>query len=296
MGRADADATGAIPDGTILLAQAGLQNPAGFLDPSGASRAGTGNPPNAPLPPLGGSTLPPGAPASPREIETNPALRQEVRRPFGGGGYRGGGRGTDVDAENAPQDPAKAMNFSERQNTGHVEGYIDSSSTGRATGKLASDWRYVYFQRRHWYWMPNNTWDIWNGNSWIPHAQFLSAQNMTSYGPQMRGYRSGTRGYNSGVYGQPTTQSYRSDRLAPDRNDRYTGPNAADSQLKRTAGGLQPVAGMSAPQVRTPQPNGAQQQAAPGTRMLRDDEVIQNPDNDEANAEQVPDVSGVPIP
>ncbi len=77
-------------------------NPAGFLDPAGVNRNGTANPPNTTLGPIGGSsmsgsmygsTLPPGASAGMyREIETNPALRQEVRRPFGGGGYRRGGR------------------------------------------------------------------------------------------------------------------------------------------------------------------------------------------------------------
>ena len=41
----------------------GQISPSGFQDPAGASRAGTGNPPNAPRAPQGGSTLPPGAPA-----------------------------------------------------------------------------------------------------------------------------------------------------------------------------------------------------------------------------------------
>src|SRR5262249_42415883 len=73
---------------TVVAAQ--LQNPAGFLDPAGVNRAGTAAPPNTTIGPIGGSTLPPGAPSGyyPREVETNPALRQEVRRPFGGGGYR----------------------------------------------------------------------------------------------------------------------------------------------------------------------------------------------------------------
>ena len=229
--------------GQVVLAQGGL-NPAGFLDPRGSAYMGTANPPNAPLAPtgsssslplIGGSTLPPGVPSYyynnstyRNEIESNPALRQEVRRPFGGGGYRGGSRTAvppkegsqdeDDEAQAVPQDPAKSMNFSERQNTGHAVGFRDSAY-GRATGKLANDWRYVYFQRRHWYWMPNNSWAVWERNRWIPHAQFVREQEAT-LGPtpqvQVRSYR----GYNSGMYGQMQVTALRASRAAGDRPER----------------------------------------------------------------------------
>jgi hypothetical protein len=284
-------------DCDMVLAQvSGLQNPAGFLDPRGAAYMGTGNPPNAPLAPLGGSTLPPGAPGYyngnslyGREVETNPALRQEVRRPFGGGGYRGGNRAAssetpspDGQSQGAPQDAAKSMNFSERQNTGHVEGYRDNSH-GRAAGTLANDWRYVYFQRRHWYWMANNTWAVWDQDRWVTHAQFLRDHGDASSGPQVRAYRAASRGYNSAVYAQPTTRSQRLDRLATGLNDRYTGPTQPDPALTGTSGGVEPVPGANAPIQRTPQPNRAAEQRAVeravrrDRKMLSDSEVIQGP-------------------
>jgi hypothetical protein len=263
----------------------GQISPSGFQDPAGANRGGTGNPPNAPLAPLGGSTLPPGAPAMPREIETNPALRQEVRHPFGSAIYpHARGTGDEGEGENTPKDPAKGFNFSERQNTGHDEGFVDNTRVGPATGKLASDWRYAYFQGRHWYWMPNETWDVWNGTAWVPHKSGMFGRAYFGYGTQVRGYRSLPRGYNGSTYGQPLTRSTQPDREGTERNDRYTGPLAGTSSaLTGTSGGVTAVPGANAPNARRPQVNQAeveralanQNQSSP--RTLTEQEVIQGP-------------------
>lgn len=259
-------------------------SPSGFQDPAGANRGGTGNPPNAPLAPLGGSTLPPGAPAMPREIETNPALRQEVRHPFGSAIYpHARGYGEEEDLETKPKDPAKGFNFSERQNTGHDEAFVDNAHVGPATGKLASDWRYAFFQGRHWYWMPNETWNVWNGSAWVPHRSGMFAgRAYFGYGTQVRGYRSLPRGYNSGTYGQPLTRLTQPDREGTERNDRYTAPLAGTSRaLTGTSGGVTPVPGANAPNARRPQVNQAEVDRAlaneSSPRTLTEQEVIQGP-------------------
>ncbi len=178
-------------------------NPAGFQDPLGASRAGTGNPPNLSIGPIGGnSTLPPGAPAYPREVETNPALRQEVRRPFGASMYpRGQVNRPDSSDEDggAVGDPAKKLNFTERQAPEHVEGH----KSGRAGGKLATDWRYSYYQGRHWYWMPDKTWAVWNGSTWIRHVAGMFSRPIFGAGTTPRRFAQVPAGYNGRDFGQP---------------------------------------------------------------------------------------------
>lgn len=179
---------------SVSLATAQLQNPAGFLDPAGANRAGTAAPPNTSIGPIGGSTLPPGAPSggystfSSREVETNPALRQEVRRPFGGGGYRFRAvPPPDGTSPGATGDPNAAANV--RRADKPVVTDPGSNTGGAATGKLSRDWRYVYSQGRHWYWMPNNTWDVWTGSGWVPYKRGMFSQPTFGYGTQVRGYR-----------------------------------------------------------------------------------------------------------
>ncbi len=174
-------------------------NPAGFLDPAGVNRNGTANPPNTTIGPIGGSamsgsmygsTLPPGASGGmSREVETNPALRQEVRRPFGGGGYRRAGRAGFLPGEENGEGQGEArsankINLSERQSIAPVK-----MAEGPATGKLAEDWRYKYFEGRHWYWMPNNTWDVWHNAMWMPYKPRMFSQPLFGYGTQVRGYR-----------------------------------------------------------------------------------------------------------
>jgi len=186
--------------GTAALAQL---NPAGFQDPAGASRGGTGNPPNAPsapLPPAAGTNLSPSMFDSQREIENNPALRQEVRRPFGAGTFRGG---LGERSGTADADPAKGLNFSERQNTGHAE---KSSDAEPVDGELASDWRYVFYQGRHWYRMPNKTWDVWKGNAWVPYRPHMFERPIFGYGTQVRGYRPLPPGAETANNTKPTTK------------------------------------------------------------------------------------------
>jgi hypothetical protein len=206
----------------LLLAQ--FQNPAGFQDPAGAGRAGTGNPPNTSIGPLGGSTLPPGAPAAPREIETNSALRQEVRRPFGGGGYAPSGRAA---AGILDHDPAAAqrINLSERQNMAHVP--LAPLKPGKATGALAADPNYRYFQERHWYWMPDKTWDVWTGTEWKPYQRGMFSRPIFGYGTQVRSYRPIPPGYRTGTYQPPLGP--------PQLNAEQQARTPADRKTDRTA-------------------------------------------------------------
>ena len=179
---------------TARWARAQLQNPAGFLDPAGANRAGTAAPPNTTIGPIGGSTLPPGAPSGgyySREVENNPALRQEVRRPFGGGGYRfRGAPPPDGVIPEGAGDPDKISQAS-------------GGPTSQSRRMLTPEWtpperllvnspaigRYVYSQGRHWYWMPNNTWDVWSNAGWVPYKRGMFSQPTFGYGTQVRGYR-----------------------------------------------------------------------------------------------------------
>jgi hypothetical protein len=48
-----------------------------------------------------------------------------------------------------------------------IQPAVGNSDAGRATGRLASDWRYVYFHGRHWYWMPNASWKVWTDDGWV---------------------------------------------------------------------------------------------------------------------------------
>jgi hypothetical protein len=43
---------------------------------------------------------------------------------------------------------------------------IDTPLTGRASGRLGADWRYVYYHGRHWYWMPDSSWRVWTDTGW----------------------------------------------------------------------------------------------------------------------------------
>ncbi|HVU88478.1 MAG TPA: hypothetical protein VHD36_14245 [Pirellulales bacterium] len=173
------------------LGLAQLQNPTGFLDPAGVNRAGTANPPNTTIGPIGGSTLPPGAPSGyyPREVETNPALRQEVRRPFGGGGFRY--RAAPPPDGVIPEGTGDADASGKVRRTERPAAQVDArtDALGPATGKLARDWRYVYSQGRHWYWMPNDTWDVWHNSGWVPYKRGMFSQPYFGYGTQVRGYR-----------------------------------------------------------------------------------------------------------
>ncbi|HEY4308414.1 MAG TPA: hypothetical protein VGN12_03080 [Pirellulales bacterium] len=76
-----------------------------------------------------------------------------------------------------------------------------ANPAGRAVGRLAGDWRYVYRNGRHWYWMPNQTWQLWNGASWQPYAPGMQSPTAAAYQSprQMSGYRGG-----AGAYGDST--------------------------------------------------------------------------------------------
>lgn len=73
------------------------------------------------------------------------------------------------------------------------DGITDNSNRalppGRAMGRLSSDWRYVYHGGRHWYWMPNNTWNLWNGTAWAPYPTGGLLNRTAQSQMQMRGYR-----------------------------------------------------------------------------------------------------------
>ena len=170
-------------------------NPAGFLDPAGANCAGTANPPNTTIGPVGGgsmygsmygSTLPPGAPGGmSREIETNPAFARKFAGRSAAEGTEARGRARTLpgedngDGKNDRQGDQK-INLSERQSIAPVK-----MAEGPATGKLAADWRDTYFQGRHWYWMPNNTWDVWHNAGWVPYKPRMFSQPLFGYGTQV---------------------------------------------------------------------------------------------------------------
>ncbi len=207
------------------LATAQFQNPAGFLDPAGANRAGTAAPPNTTIGPIGGSTLPPGAPSaySPGGIETNSALRQELRRPFGGGYRRRAAPPSDgvIPEGTGDVDAGDKTYRSNRPVTTHIDAQTDM--VGPAIGKLARDWRYVYFRGRHWYWLPNNTWDVWHNSGWVPYRRGMFSKPYFGYGTQVRGYRALPPDYQAG---SPVASPGESASLAPSPADAEDGSAA----------------------------------------------------------------------
>jgi hypothetical protein len=211
-------------------------NPSGFQDPLGANRGGTGNPPNTTIGPIGGiggSTLPPGAPVMSREIETNPALRQEVRRPFGGGGYR---RANRVPLPSNTTDPNAHPNPNAKAETSGQSTAI--AADGPATGKLAADWRYVYFKGRHWYWMPNNTWNVWHHGGWTAYKPNMLSQPIFGYGTQVRAYRGLPPDYQAG---QPSNAPSESAQPASVQSD--VGQASASQQTYAPQGTYAPATG-----------------------------------------------------
>ena len=64
-----------------------------------------------------------------------------------------------------------------------------TAHTSRSGGTLAADWRYVYHHGRHWYWMPNKTWSVWNRGTWMPYSPGAFTPRNADSGRQVTGYR-----------------------------------------------------------------------------------------------------------
>ncbi|HEY1599618.1 MAG TPA: hypothetical protein VGG64_08455 [Pirellulales bacterium] len=77
----------------------------------------------------------------------------------------------------------------------HVSGAAEAGrnahndETRRSAGKLAGDWRYVPYHGRHWYWMPNQTWSVWQGRAWMPYSPGMFSPEANNASRQVTGYR-----------------------------------------------------------------------------------------------------------
>jgi hypothetical protein len=77
----------------------------------------------------------------------------------------------------------------------HVSGAAEPSTNAnndeirRSGGKLAGDWRYVPYHGRHWYWMPNQTWRVWQDRAWTPYSPGMFSPAAINADRQVTGYR-----------------------------------------------------------------------------------------------------------
>jgi hypothetical protein len=126
--------------------------------------------------------------------------------------------------------------------------------------KLAADWRYVLYQGRHWYWMPDNTWRVWVGDAWQAYEPNMFNRNGAVRGPQLRAYRYSGPGYNGAVYGQGLTRSMNPAEMGNTYSDRYSAPNVpASGRMSDTPTDVRRVVpGMNAAPAKSPQPSKAQ--------------------------------------
>ena len=240
---------GLLAASTNAFGQVGLQNPAGFQAPGGNN-----NPPgslspaaaSSPLGGAGGGSLPslssvPGIGGLSGIRSSNPELS-------GSGIYQrssGGGYGRPCAAEGGrPFDEQRA---------------IKEDVVGP---KLANDWRYVLYQGRHWYWMPDNTWRVWVGTAWQPYEPGMLNRPRTASAavPQVRAYRYSGPGYEGAVYGQSLTRSMNPAEMGNTYSDRYSGPNIpASGRMSDTPTDVRRVVpGMNAAPAPSPQPNKAE--------------------------------------
>ena len=248
----------------------GTSTPGGLGSPQGstinggnqaerANAAGNGNPANVNAP-LGGAGTPRSSPPTAEAAGTSALQTDDLNRTIPRAANRGA----------ADVNPATLANPRSQVDDLRAAGSTNRMRTG---APLSKDWRYVYFQGRHWYWNPNNTWSIWNGTTWSP------VMVATGYrgNPQARVYR----GYGEGRYNHPAPGSMRPgsmqtmpDRLPPTIN--RTGPSAAPKV----------VPGANAPDSSSPTPNQAELDRAAAAR--RADAFQPDPAAREAETDLVP--------
>ncbi len=145
-----------------------------------------------------------------------------------------------------------------------------SAPPSRAIGALGRDWRYVYQNGWHWYWMPNNSWSVWNGTSWTPYARSVPNGEAQAH-MQMRGYRQAP----PATYRRAYADSER--RTVGGANDMVTRDGTLPLGPRRYSAAVGPEQGLP-PQATAPLPKSSVQQS--GQDVL----------------EEVPDASGVTVP
>lgn len=110
---------------------------------------------------------------------------------------------------------------------------ITNDAEQQPTANRAADdksWRYRWHNGRWWYWMPNRSWVIWDGNQWLNQADFNAQYQARYTGPRFRGYSQPY--YNDGRYStgyrgnyQPYYNGYRGNYYGPGyNNNNYYGP------------------------------------------------------------------------
>jgi hypothetical protein len=106
-----------------------------------------------------------------------------------------------------------------------------ATASGSPAAQQNDAWRYKYHQGQWWYWLPSESWVVWNGQSWDPYRP----GGQQSVARPQRNYS-----YNSGGYGYPADQG----NWGPVRYNQWGQPQYPYSQRRSGLRQLGPVPAM----------------------------------------------------